>query len=110
MNTIITRLGRRIAPVGLTLLIVGIVGESRGQAELSPYLSDQMEKAAATGGMVRALVVLRDQVDLVSMDQELVTEKATVQQRATRVITALQEKAVSTQHNLLAFLSTRPSD
>lgn len=54
-------------------------------------------------------VVLAEQVDLASLDAQLTAQRAPAPQRATAVITALQEKAGRTQGELLHFLKNLPS-
>ncbi|MDO8551027.1 MAG: hypothetical protein Q7S39_12880, partial [Ignavibacteria bacterium] len=77
-----------------------------GQVEISTRLSEALQNAESTD-YIRTLVYLRDQVDILSLDQRLYEEKATLQRRAFEVITALQEKANNTQGNLASYFQSK---
>ncbi len=76
------------------------------QVEISSRLVSVLEKSESTD-YVRVLVYLRNQVDIVALDQKLYRENATLQQRAYEVITTLQEKAKNTQGNLADYFQTK---
>ena len=84
------------------------LGTSIAQVEVSSRLQDAIQKAGPDD-YIRALVLLRDQVDLLALDQRLYHEKATLERRAYEVITALQRKAQETQPNLLNYLQAKES-
>lgn len=59
---------------------------------------------------IKGIIFLRDQVDVLALDEELYRMKATPEHRAYTVITTLQDKASATQRNLLQFLESRTAD
>lgn len=85
----------------ISLLLLGT--EVYSQVMVSTRLQTALANSE-NNEYVRGLIVLRDQVDILGLDAQLYEEKATLQERAYRVITALQEKAASTQGNLKAFI------
>ncbi len=76
------------------------------QVEVSTRLQQALADANPND-YIRTLVLLRDQVDIASMDVQFYAERATIQRRAYEVITSLQEKAASTQVNLLNYLQEK---
>ncbi|WP_337871971.1 S8 family serine peptidase [Ignavibacterium sp.] len=89
-------------------VFLAFLSTSIAQVEVSSRLQDAIQKAGPDD-YVKALVLLRDQVDLLALDQRLYHEKATLERRAYEVITALQRKAHETQPNLLNYLQTKES-
>ncbi|MFN3694069.1 MAG: hypothetical protein ACK4UV_03595, partial [Ignavibacterium sp.] len=87
---------------------LAFLSTSLAQVEVSSRLQEAIQKAGPDD-YVRALVLLRDQVDLLALDQRLYHEKATLERRAFEVITALQRKAQETQTNLLNYLQAKES-
>lgn len=85
----------------LTLLLMAT--DVYSQAMVSTRLQTALANSEENE-FVRGLIFLRDQVDIVGLDAQLYEEKATLEERSFRVITALQEKAAQTQGNLIAFL------
>ena len=77
------------------------------QEKVSTRLQDAMNNALDNNASVRALVMLRDRVDIEALDQELYARKATLQDRAFTVITTLQAKADETQPGLLNWLKSK---
>ncbi len=77
-----------------------------GQAEVSSRLQQEINKSNPND-YIKTLVYLSDQVDLETLDAQLYLEKASPQIRAYKVITALQEKAASTQGALINFLEEK---
>ena len=77
------------------------------QSKISPYLFERIQKSLEDGSRVNAMVFLEDQVDIEELDRQLTAEKATADERAYTVITTLQEKAKSTQIELLNFLASK---
>lgn len=92
----------------LLICVLFLLGASEifSQVEVSTRLSRALQNSKSTD-FVRGFVVLNDQVDILELDRQLYAENATLQQRAYRVITTLQEKAQNTQENLKIFLETR---
>ncbi|MEP0860917.1 MAG: S8 family serine peptidase, partial [Ignavibacterium sp.] len=89
-------------------VLIAFVATSLAQVEVSSRLQEAIQKAGPDD-YVRALVLLRDQVDLLALDQRLYHEKASLERRAYEVITALQRKAQETQPNLLNYLQAKES-
>jgi subtilisin family serine protease len=79
---------------------------SFSQVEVSSRLYQALADANPDD-YVRTLVLLSDQVDVAAMDQQFYRENATLERRALELITALQEKAQTTQANLLSFLEEK---
>lgn len=76
------------------------------QVEVSSRLQQALLKANQND-YVKVLVLLRSQVDLASLDQQLYSQKSTMQQRAYQVITALKQNAENTQGSLKAYLNEK---
>lgn len=79
------------------------------QVEVSTRLQQALADANPND-YIRTLVLLRDQVDVAAMDAQFYAERASIQRRAYEVITLLQEKANSTQVNLLNFLQEKSTN
>lgn len=79
------------------------------QVEVSSRLQEALSQSKSND-YIRVLVLLRSQVDLASLDQQLYNQKATAQQRAATVITALQQKAAETQGSILNYIQTKYID
>jgi subtilisin family serine protease len=77
-----------------------------GQAEISSRLQKQLNESKPDD-YLKVLIYLSDQVDLESLDAQLYLEKASPQTRAYKVITALQEKAASTQGPLINYFEEK---
>jgi len=91
----------------LFLLILGF-SNNFAQVEVSTRLMNALQ-SAKENDYIRGLVYLRDQVDLLALDQRLYHSKATLEQRAYTVITELQRKAAETQTNLINYLQSKES-
>jgi subtilisin family serine protease len=76
------------------------------QVEVSSRLHQAISDANPDD-YIRTLVLLSDQVDVVAMDQKFYRESATLERRAYELITALKEKARTTQINLLGYLEQK---
>ena len=76
------------------------------QVELSSRLQQALNEADQND-YVRVLVLLRSQVDIATLDQQLYSQKSTLQQRAYQVITALKQNAENTQGELNAYLDIK---
>ncbi|UCF64743.1 MAG: S8 family serine peptidase [bacterium] len=81
-----------------------------GAAEISPYLQGKLLEALEDNEPIPVMIILKDQADIEALDRMLYEENASSERRATTVISALQEKANSTQTNLLDFLSSLPEE
>jgi subtilisin family serine protease len=92
----------------LTLLFFLFVNTSvlMSQVEVSSRLQDAMSNANPDD-YIRVLVLLRDQVDVAALDEKYYRESATLQQRAAELINSLQEKARTTQVNILSYLEEK---
>jgi bacillopeptidase F len=85
------------------LLTAGIASAREGG--IAPGLAEQLDRTAQDSP-IRALVVMKDQVDIPSLDQELRAARAPLSERHEVVIRALQETAKGSQSGLLAELAT----
>ncbi len=79
------------------------------QAEVSPRLQKLLNESDSKN-YLRVLVYLQDQVDLESLDAQLYLEKASPETRSFKVISALQEKAASTQGPLVNYFEEKLVD
>lgn len=77
-----------------------------GQVEISSRLQDALENANPND-YLKIIVLLRSQVDLATLDQQLYAQKSSLQDRAYQVITALKQNAENTQGNLKAYLNQK---
>ena len=76
------------------------------QVEVSTRLQEEISKANPDD-YIRVLVLLRDQVDVVSLDEQFYRESVSIPQRVNQLINQLQEKASQTQVNLLSYLEEK---
>ncbi len=76
------------------------------QVEVSSRLQEALLNAKPNE-YLQVLVLLRSQVDLAALDQQLYAEKSTLQERAYRVITALQNNAENTQTELKSYFTSK---
>jgi len=90
----------------LLILCVGILPLS-AQDKISPRLMDSMNEALEANSAVAAIVILADQVDMVSLDQTLYDQNVSLEERAYTVITTLQDKARATQPQIMDYLSAK---
>jgi len=83
----------------LVLYVILILGMTvmAAQDKMSTRLQDAVNVALENNAPVRALVMLKDRVDIIALDQDLYARKASPQERAFTVISALQERADQTQ-------------
>ncbi|MFZ0390231.1 MAG: hypothetical protein WAN36_07200, partial [Calditrichia bacterium] len=95
---------------GILLAICMLFSASLAQSKFSERLWNEIIEATPDNSPVRALVLLKDRVDIQALDQQLYQENATLQKRAYRVITTLQAKADATQLPLLSYLQSRSAD
>ncbi len=86
-----------------------LLSNSFAQVEVSSRLMNALQ-SAKENDYIRGLVYLRDQVDLLAIDQRLYHKKASLEERAYTVITALQKKAAETQGNLINYLANREAN
>lgn len=90
----------------LLFLIFVYSNHSFSQVEVSSRLQEAISEANPDD-YIRVLVLLRDQVDVVSMDERFYRESVSIQQRASELIIELQEKARTTQVNILSYLQEK---
>jgi subtilisin family serine protease len=74
--------------------------------EVSSRLQQALIKANPND-YIKVLVLLRSQVDLAVLDQQLYSQKSSMQQRAYQVITALKQNAENTQAGLKSYLNEK---
>ncbi|NUN08190.1 MAG: S8 family serine peptidase [Ignavibacteriaceae bacterium] len=84
------------------ILLLVLSAELLAQVEVSTRLTRALQNASPQE-YIRAFVFLREQVDIEALDARLYRENASLERRAYEVITALQEKAASTQPGLRAY-------
>jgi hypothetical protein len=77
------------------------------KAEITSALAEAILMAQKTGTNVKAIMVLEDQYDILALDRQLSTNKASLQERAFTVITNLKNHANRTQANLVNFLESK---
>lgn len=95
----------------LFLLSIIITGYSYSQfmtAVVSERLANRM-KITAPGQHIQVLVLLKDQVDIETLDNQLYMIDASAELRAKTVITALMQKAQQTQGPMTAYLNEEKS-
>ncbi len=90
----------------LTFLPVFVAAQSFNTEKVSKKLLEKIDKFPDDYHHVH--IVLADQVDLESLDQQLSAQRAKSDERAKAVISALKEKAAATQSRLLDLISTSP--
>lgn len=93
----------------LLTIVSGLYFTSYAQPEISTRLLRAMQNTSSEE-YIKGIIFLRDQVDVLALDQELYRIKATPEHRAYTVITTLEEKAANTQRNLLKYLANRSND
>ena len=89
------------------ILCLGLTIDALASATVTDRLRDTMNEMAISGGEVRALVVLKEQADVQSLNANLYASRASLEERAFTVITALQTTASQTQPGLLTFVQSR---
>ena len=93
--------------ISITLMIfIVYFATTFSQVEVSSRLQEALNQANQND-YVRVLVLLRSQVDIATLDQQLYSQKSTLQQRAYQVITALKQNAENTQGELNAYLNIK---
>lgn len=91
-----------------TILLL-LTASSFAQVEVSTRLMRALQNSSPTD-FVRGFVYLRDQVDILALDEQLYAENASLEKRAFEVITALQNKAQNTQGNLKGYLEEKSAN
>ncbi|RME59156.1 hypothetical protein D6779_04975, partial [Candidatus Parcubacteria bacterium] len=77
--------------------------DSYAQPRITPRLQNRLT-SGREGDFLPVIAVLHDQVDIAGLDQQLKISHASLAQRHRLIVEALQEKAESTQPDLLMFL------
>ncbi len=98
---------KRIAILSIALVVA--LWSSAQAGRIAPDLYAQLD-LLAPGDYISTLVMLEDQVDLETLNQELDNMQATRAYRHERVIRALMHKAMETQGDLLLFLDEKASE
>lgn len=88
----------------IALILSGSLYAQFMQAGISGRLYNKV-KTAGPNEHIKIMVVLKDQVDIATLDNHLYQINASAEFRAKTVITALMDKASTTQGPLLAFLA-----
>lgn len=95
---------KHVFRLSLILLTIGMITISAAVAgELEPFLADLIAESSSDD-MIKTYLLMSDRVDLPALKASLKADRATLAQRHTAVIEALQLKAETTQQDLLAFL------
>jgi subtilisin family serine protease len=89
-----------------TILMLLLSSVTLSQTQVSQRLINYMRNSGEND-YIRTLVFLRDQVDLEELNEILESRNASMEERAYTVITALQQKAASTQNNLKSFIASK---
>ncbi|HSW56293.1 MAG TPA: S8 family serine peptidase [Ignavibacteriaceae bacterium] len=76
------------------------------QVEVSSRLQQAISEANPED-YIKVLVLLRDQVDVVAMDEQFYMESVSIPQRVSELIITLKEKAATTQVNLLSYIEEK---
>ncbi len=92
-------------PLFLLLFFIAISAFAQTQ-KLSERLLQKLQSAEAND-YVKTLVILEDQVDVAAMDENFYAENASIERRTVEVISALKQKANTTQKNLLINLAEK---
>ncbi len=79
------------------------------QVEVSTRLLRALQNSNPTD-YIKGFIYLRDQVDIVGLDEQMYAEKVSLEERAYTVITKLQQKAEATQGNLLRYLEAKMAE
>jgi len=77
------------------------------EAEISYSLSEAISQAQRSETTVKAIIVLKDQYDISTLNDYLYKTNVSIQERAFTVITSLQQHAARTQANLLNVLQSK---
>ncbi len=91
--------------LGILLFCISTLSAGEIEPNFAQYL-----KTLSPDELVSAIVIMKDQVDIKSLNAELKTERATRKERHQRVITALQVTASKSQGDLLSYLNARKND
>ena len=93
------------------IMIVALLLTSNvlAQSKISGRLQEEMNLALVNRTAVRALVILKDGVDIKALNQHLYAQKASLEERAHTVISTLKLKADMTQPYLIEFLKQKPA-
>jgi subtilisin family serine protease len=91
----------------LLMFLFGTFASIIGQEQkISQRLLDRLGNSEGED-FVRTLVIFEDQVDVQSMDKRFYTENASIERRTIEVITALKQKANSTQNDMRSYLAQK---
>jgi subtilisin family serine protease len=97
----------RMKKLFFLISLIGFISSVFAQVEITPALSDSIKYSIENKTNITAVVVLKDQVDVKSLDKQLYAEKANAQTRAYTVINTLKDKAESTQLSILSFINSK---
>ena len=88
----------------LLFALVGTINAQFMQAGLSERLYNRLQQIGSNDH-IRIMIVMKDRVDIASLDRQLYQLNASAEYRAKTVITALMNKAASTQGPILEYLA-----
>ncbi len=88
-------------------LLFAFISFSYSQVEISTALSNEIKNAIENKTTVEALVVLKDQVDILELDKQLYEKNASIKERTYTVITTLQDKSNSTQGSIVSYIDSK---
>ena len=94
----------------LLLLVAITTSNAFATGFITPRLEKALVEAATTHEPVKVLIVLKDQVNIQALDDDLYSQRASIEERAYTVITSLQSVADQTQGPLLSFLASKTRD
>lgn len=92
----------------ILLVMIALLFVNNSFAQL-PEVSDRLRQKIQSMdplGYVRTLVLLRDRVDIISLDQQLYQNRSTLDLRARTVINTLRYKSSQTQGPILSYLES----
>ncbi len=92
-----------------SLLLLTLSTAVFSQVEMSTRLTNAMRNSGPDE-YLKVIIYLRDQVDIETLNKKLYAEHATLERRAYEVITALQQKAETTQPVLISYLQQNWED
>jgi subtilisin family serine protease len=93
------------SPIRFLLFLALIPGSALRAGSIDPAFEAKIDPLEETA-MVSAMVMMPEQLDLVTLDNELIRDKADRQERHERVVLALQAKARETQGAVKAHLES----
>ena len=94
-------------PFQFLFIVLLLTFGAYSQSKFAPPLVKTVDEAIRNNTTVKALIVLKDRVDIHTLNQQLYAEKVSVHQRAVNVVSILQRTAREAQGELLTYLEAR---